>query len=377
MFGHMLKYGVKSLLRTREIMFWTLVFPFALTTFMYLAFGNIFDTTEGFRVIPVAVVETKENQVYGQMVAMVAEEGDNQLLEVQKVGEKEAEKLLEEESVEGILYVGDSLSLKVKNSGMEQTLLQMIANQFVQYKKVVTDVAQSHPENIVKAVSELTSQVNYFVEKNTTEGNQDNVINYFYCVFAMTCLFAAFAGCDKILKIQANTSSLGQRRNVAPTHKLKNILVDFAACEVIQFFIACLLFLFMKYILKLDLGDKTPAILLLLFLGTSYGIMLGIFVGSLPRLGSGMKVGVLTATCLALCCMSDLMVQGVRDMIEHTVPVINDINPAALISDSFYALNIYDNYERFGQNMLLLGGSTVILTIVCYFMVRRSRYASL
>lgn len=377
MFGHMLKYGIRSLLRAKEIMFWSFLFPFALTTFMYLAFSNLFDTTEAFHVIPVAVVQEEEAPVYDRMLEMVSREGDNRLLEIQKVGEEKAKKLLEEEDVKGILYVGEQLSLQVKESGMEQTLLNMIANQFMQYNGVITDVMENHPEKIPAAVSEMVSGVDHYVEKNTTSGNQDNVMNYFYCIFAMTCLFASYAGCDKIVKIQADTSVLGQRRNMVPTHKFKSILADFVTCEILQYAIVCLLLLFMKYVLKLELGDKTPAILLLLFVGTSYGIMLGIFVGSLPRVGMGAKIGILTSFTLALCAMSDLMVSGVKDVIEHTVPVINDINPAALISDSFYALNIYDNYERFSQNLFVLAGGTAVLMAVCYFMVRRSRYASL
>lgn len=377
MFGHLLKYGIKSLLREKEIVFWTLIFPFALATFMYMAFSNLFDTTEAFHVVPVAIVQKEENQIYDTMLTMISEEGENQLLEIQKVEEDKAQKLLEDESVEGIIYVGDTLSLKVKESGMEESLLQMVLNQFLQYKETVTEIAQKNPDNMMKAIAELSSQIQWYENANSTEGNQDNVINFFYAIFAMTCLFASYAGCDKIIKIQANTSALGQRRNVAPTHKFKSILADFVACELLQYVIICLLFVFMKYVLKLDLGDKVIPMLLLLLLGTSFGIMLGIFVGSLPRIGEGAKVGILTSVSLALCVMCDLMAQGVKDLIEHTVPVINDINPAALISDSFYALNVYDNYERFGQNMMLLGGETILLAVICYFMIRRTRHASL
>lgn len=51
MFRHILKYGLLSLLRTKEIVFWTLIFPFALTTFMYFAFSNLYNTTEQFHAI--------------------------------------------------------------------------------------------------------------------------------------------------------------------------------------------------------------------------------------------------------------------------------------------------------------------------------------
>lgn len=377
MFRHVLKYGLLSLLRTREIVFWTLVFPFALTTFMYFAFGNLFETTEQFHVIPVAVVQEGENEIFAQMLRMVSEEGEDQLLKIHETTREKAEEMLREGEIKGILTAGAKPALQVAESGMDQTLLQMILDQFIQYQKTISEVAQIHPEKIMQAVSALTSQAEYVEEQSSTESSQDNVINYFYAVLAMVCLFASFAGCDRILKIQANVSDLGQRRNMIPVHKLKSILTDFLACEVVQYSIVILLLTYMKFVLRLELGDDLPQILVLLFLGTSYGIMIGIFVGSLPRLGEGAKMGVLVSVSLALSAMSDLMISGIKNSIEHNVPFINDINPAALITDSFYALNIYETDERFWGNMIGLGTGVVVLTLVSYFMVRRSRYASL
>lgn len=377
MFRHVLKYGLLSLLRTREIVFWTLAFPFALTTFMYLAFGNLFETTEQFHVIPVAVVQEGENEIFAQMLRMVSEEGEDQLLKIHETTREKAEEMLREGEIKGILTAGAKPALQVAESGMDQTLLQMILDQFIQYQKTISEVAQIHPEKIMQAVSALTSQAEYVEEQSSTESSQDNVINYFYAVLAMVCLFASFAGCDRILKIQANVSDLGQRRNMIPVHKLKSILTDFLACEVVQYSIVILLLTYMKFVLRLELGDDLPQILVLLFLGTSYGIMIGIFVGSLPRLGEGAKMGVLVSVSLALSAMSDLMISGIKNSIEHNVPFINDINPAALITDSFYALNIYETDERFWGNMIGLGTGVVVLTLVSYFMVRRSRYASL
>lgn len=233
------------------------------------------------------------------------------------------------------------------------------------------------PSGKAAAARQLYRQVDCFVEKQETEGNQDNVINYFYAIFAMTCIFAAYSGSEKIQKLQADTSALGQRRSVASVPKMRGILAEFAACELVQYILAVIVFIYLKYILRLDLGEKTAAILLLLLMGTSFGIMFGILIGSLPGIGEGMKTGLVTGISLGLCTLSDLMVSGIKDAVEHSIPIVNDINPAVLISDSFYALNIYDNYDRFLENMVKLGGITVVLALVCYFIVRRNRYASL
>ena len=88
-------------------------------------------------------------------------------------------------------------------------------------------------------------------------------------------------------------------------------------------------------------------------------------------------MGILVSVNLLFCCMSDLMVSGIKDFIEHHIPVLNDINPAALVTDAFYALNVYDTYGRFITDFLWLAGLTVLCAVACFFIVRRNRYASL
>ena len=48
-------YTIKIMVRGRVSIFWTLVFPLLLATFMYMAFGNIYEQDEMFRNIKVAV----------------------------------------------------------------------------------------------------------------------------------------------------------------------------------------------------------------------------------------------------------------------------------------------------------------------------------
>lgn len=377
MFLRELKYALLTLLRSKELIFWTLVFPFALTTFMYMAFGNLFETTEQFRTIPVAVVQKEDNPAFAVMLRAVSDGGEDSLLKITNTRDKNAEDLLQKEEIKGIIYTGKEVSLKVKDNGMEQTILRMILDQFMQYEKLLTDVSEKNPQKVYEVAQTIGQEVDYFAEGNESKGNQDNVINFFYAIFAMTCLFASFAGCEKILQLQANMSPLGQRRSVAGMGKMKALLADFIASELLQFALVCILFVYMNGVLGLELGDKYGAILLLLFVGTSFGIMFGILVGSVSHLGEGGKIGVLVAVNLAFCCMSDLMVSGIKDSIEHHVPVLNDVNPAALITDSFYALNVYDTYDRFFVDLSTLAGMTVVCGLICFVIVRRNRYASL
>lgn len=374
MFGHVFKYGVKSVVRAKEVIFWSFIFPFALSTFMYLAFGDIFETTEKFHAIPTAIMS--ESSVLKQVFSALSEEGEKQVIQAYWVKEDEAERLLKDGTVKGIVY-GTDMHLKVKENGMDETILKMILQQVQQNGIAVGDVAVTHPEHIQQVVDSFNDEVQYCIRKSYGSGNQDNVVNYFYAIFAMTCLFGSFASCDRVCKIQADVCALGQRRGVTPTRKMTIIITEFLVSECLQFIIVSLLLVYMKFVLKINVGDKYAAILLLLLLGSSLGTMIGVLVGSLPRLSQGIKIGCLVSVSLFFSACSDLMVSGVRSWLERHIPIANDINPAALICDSFYALNVYDTYDRFMENMTILAVMTFVLGVVSFLMVRRSKYASL
>ena len=306
MFFREFKYMLLSSLRSRELIFWTLLFPFALTTFMYMAFGDIFDRTEKFEPVPVAIVKEQDNMTLTAMLNAVSAEGDKKLLITTYTGEKEAKKLLEEDQVKGIIYMGNKLSLTVKESGMDETMLQSVLKQFTKYESLIQDTAQKHPDKIEQAVKPMQQEISYFTKEENTRGNQDNVVNYFYAIFAMTCLFASFSGCVAILQMQANLTPLGQRRNVCGMKKSTMFVADFAATELVQFVLACALLIYMRFVLNLQIGERYAAIVLLLFVGTSFGIVFGMLIGSIAHLSQGGKIGVLVSSNLVLCAMSDL-----------------------------------------------------------------------
>ena len=79
-----------------------------------------------------------------------------------------------------------------------------------------------------------------------------------------------------------------------------------------------------------------------------------------------------------LCCfLSGLMFDNMRMTVEKFCPLINDINPAVLISDSFLTLNIYGITARYGANLAVLLFISAGFTVLGCLMIRRKTYASL
>lgn len=383
MFFHNFKYAIISLVKSKTALFWTLVFPLALATFMYVAFSNILEEDESLVSIPVAVVDnenTESEESTGQqglltVLEVLAKDGEDQMLSITKTNEKKAETLLRNETVEGIFYV-EQERLVIGENSINATILSVILEQYMQTKAAIVDLAKEHPEQIAEAIKAATNPTSSYEEQKTTDGCQNAFYNYFYAIFAMSCLFASFASVEKISKIQANTSALGMRRSLSPNSKFLTILSEYTALWLVQFIVELLALAYMT-ILGVDFGNKYPAIALALFVGSGIGLSIGVIIGTISRLKENTKIGIAVAVGMALSVMADLCVAGIKDAVEHHIPILNRINPAVLLTDCFYALNVYDNYDRFGRNLFILLIMSVVLLFISFFMVRRNRYASL
>lgn len=379
MFIHNFKYAMVSLIKGKTAFFWTLFFPIALSTFMYMAFSNIFEVDEMFSAIPVAVVESdvKQEGTIGLSTVLdqLGRDDEDALLKITKTDEKKAEKLLEDGDIQGIYYTQEE-RLVVRESTTNTTILSMVLEQYTQMKHVYGDIQVRHPEAMIQAMQRLAAQKTSIVEKATTNGCQNELYNYFYAIFSMSCLFASFTSVEKISKLQANTSTLGIRRSLSPNHKMSMILSEYLAFWIVHFVVELLTLGYMT-LLGIDFGEKYPAIALTLFVGCGIGLSMGVIIGSISRLGEKTKVGIAIAISMFLSVMADLCVGGIKNQVEQYVPILNRLNPTVLLSDCFYALNVYDTYDRFMENIGILSGMAVLLLGISFCLVRRTRYASL
>ena len=71
------------------------------------------------------------------------------------------------------------------------------------------------------------------------------------------------------------------------------------------------------------------------------------------------------------------MVGNMRVLIDRVAPGVNRINPAALITDSFYCLSIFEGHARYTRNIVTLLLLSVLFIGLGILKTRRSRYASI
>lgn len=375
-------YAIKVLLRSRVYLFWCLCFPMVLGTLFYVAFGNL-SAGEDFEPIKTAVVlqDGAEGEAFKEVIEEFGKPGENQFLEITYATEEEATALLEEKKVTGILYGGEEVSLTISGEmdydKLNQSILQAFVERFRSNYHALTDIAENHPENLAAAVEALNQDAEYNKQISYAEGNMNESLTYFFNLIAMTCLFGCTAGANVAIGNQANLSSLAMRKGVSPVRKLVNLLGEMTATFLVQFAITCISVFYIWLVLKVDLGSHLGYVVLAVFAGCLEGVSFGFLIGCIGKIGEDAKVGLLMAVTMILCFLSGLMVQGMRLLVERVAPFFNRINPAALISDSFYSLAVYESHSRYMQNIGTLLLLSAVFFLVGVALVRRERYASL
>lgn len=129
--------------------------------------------------------------------------------------------------------------------------------------------------------------------------------------------------------------------------------------------------------LDINFGNELGYVLLTAFLGCLTGVSFGFFIGSIGHLSEGMKFGIQMAGTMICSFLSGLMVGNMRLLVERVCPWFNHINPAALISDSFYSLTIYQSHSRYFQNSITLVIISALFCLCGFLITRREKYAAL
>lgn len=380
MFWHNFKNCISVILKAKVSLFWSLVFPMALATFMFVAFENIMEKDEMFKDINVAVVSEGEEGKELLYVLEELSEGDDKLIDIEMMTEEDAKIALKDENVSGIIYLKDA-SLMVNESSANASLLEGILSSYKQNEFVIKDILsnlkEAPDENQIQAIiNDMMEETTFYTESSTTSSNQNSMYNYFYAIIAMSCLFSMYSSIGVIDNLQANSSGRGMRKCISPNSKIVFIISEFFAMLLVHFIVELLAFGYMDVILGIDFGNKYPAIILTLFVACMIGISMGIIIGSISKIGLNGKMGIATSISLVLSGMADLFAHGVKRLIELKVPIINRINPAALISDCFYSLNVYDDYSVFTQNIVIMVIESVVFILIAFLMVRSNKYAS-
>lgn len=377
---HLIRYSMIVKVKNFNMFFWPLVFPLLMATMFYFAFGRIDEAD--FETIPVAVVEDIAGQSENSKIFMEflkeMEASEEKLIRVERMTETAAMSALEKKDIDGIFYLQDQdVRLAVGENGIVESILQSVLESYENGKQTLQTVSKQHPEGMEAAIRQMSAYQTWIEQVSlgghTTNGN----VQFFYALIAMACLYGTFIGLGCALNLQANLTPLAARRCVTPTKKRTLILSEMCSAFILHFINVMLLVLYIRYILKQELNGSLAEIMFTVLAGCVIGVSLGIFIGSINQLGEGVKVAIMLGISMSCSFFAGLMNGTMKYVVEQHMPILNRINPAAVITDALYCINIYDDGSRYIRNLLTLGGMAAVLLGISVLKTRRERYDSI
>lgn len=384
MIFHNYIYRLKCILRDKQNMFWTLLFPILLATLFNMAFSNL-SSAEKFSEIQIGIIENEEYKKNADFIKTIESLStanttteNSKLFQVSYTAKEEADRLLEDNKIEGYILFDNGINLVVKNSGIKQTIIKSFLEDFKQTSSTVVTIINKNPSAMEKGLLNSVSNRNdYLKEVVAGKAEPNNVVIYFYSLIAMTCLYGSFCGLKEVTALQANLSPQGARVNMAPTHKLKVFVASMLAATTVQLGIMLILIGYLNFILKVKFGSQLGYIALTCLIGTITGVTFGTCIASIIKKGEGIKIAILIGGTMTMSFLSGMMNDKMKYIISTKAPIISYLNPVNLITDSFYSLYYYSTYKQFFINIALLCGFSVIFSTITYLVLRRQKYASL
>ena len=375
MFLHIFSYRVKSLLRQRSLVFWTLIFPIVLATFFHITLGNI-QTMGNFSPIEVAIVGAKAYPEFDLTIEQLSN-GDDRLFNLTRSDTANAKRLLKDSEISGYILAGDPMTLVVSKTGINQSILKNFLDQYSQNAKVISDTIANNPDALPALMAGMNVSQNYVTEVSVTNKDSDPTLIYFYALIAMACLYGSMYGLEEVNRVQANLSTQAARLNVAPVHKLKVFAAGMLAAILIHFTGLIILLVYMGVALGISFGDNTFYVGLILLIGSILGISMGTVISAVVKKSEGMKIAVVLIVSMAGSFLAGMMIGDVKYYIAQKLPILGYLNPANLLSDALYALYYYDTHTRLFLNLAGMSLYAVVFCGLTYLIIRGRKYASL
>lgn len=351
-------YNFKITFKNYELVFWTFAFPIILITLFYAAFSNI-TVAEDYVAPKIVAIENEKSQL-SPVYKQIFEKVDAIDVSYEKDFDAAKEKL-EKDDITGIITFEDGMSfpkLTIEKNGKDQTIIQNIMTE------IELSVRSGKQFDEVKI-------------KNVYERKQEMTMIEYFTLLAMACLYGAMIGTKSLDKNLANMTASGKRVAVAAVSKTKIVIGSLLTSYAIQLIGLAILFSYMLFVLRIDFGEQLPSVIGFTAVGALAGLALGTFISAVFKVREDAKDGITTGFVMLGCFFSGMMGPTVKFAIDSGAPLINKLNPAAMLTDGYYALTNFGPGERFWGDVVSLLIFTAILSTISILVLRRQKYDNL
>lgn len=332
------------------------LFPIVISTFFYIGFYNrLGEMEEG--VIKVSFIEGEYYKPVTEYLDSLNQSQDEVLIEYSIHPQEEAKELLSLGVLDGFFSIEqDEYILYIKTEGAKESILKAYMDGYTNRGEEAGASAFTH--NFVSSL-EITST--------------DNTVIFFYAMAALACLLGANLGFLEISEFYNDSSYIGFRIRVSAIRQGSFFLSNLLALFTVQLLSIVLLLIYYIQVLKVfPVRNLTPLISICLA-GSILGISLGMFINSFFHVNRTIKMGLLNVILFGGSILSWLMIVDLRYYIIRKIPAVVLLNPSGLITDAFYYLYHYKDYNKVYFNiivLLLISALLFLLSIIA----RRNSY---
>ena len=379
MFYHNFKYSLKTLFKSKDLLFWTFIFPLILGTFFKLAFSNI-EKSETFDVINIAIVDSsnyQDNKIYQEVFETLSDKNnENQVFNLEVTHLKQANSYLE--------FLDDDIKITVKENGIDETILRYVVSEIQSRQALIETLVKEEikQDSFFIDYEEIYSKIDALMnEEVTLQDISKNNLSYtmieYYTLIAMAALYGGIIALTIMNAKLPNMHAVGKRTAVAPIKKGEMIVSSLLASYLIQLIGLALLFIYTILVLKVDYGTHFILVIVLALVGSLAGLTTGVGVATLLKTNENAKIGILIALTMLECFLSGMMGITMKYIIDKNIPILNLINPANMITDGLYSLYYYDTFNRFYFNIFSLLIYSLVIIGLSVIKLRRQKYDSL
>lgn len=393
--------SIKSLVRTPSVIVWVLAFPLIMSAVFLFMFSGM-RTDGAVDPVPVALVAPagEKNDApagsFAQVVAALAEPGEDQLLDLRRVGTAaEAADLLASGEVDGYfelgpdgtpaLTVGSAYTLTSADgaTAVNRTILETVASSYVQSCALLEEVARRDPTALADpaAVADALGIQTAVEQTQITHARPEELVRYYYALLGMSALMATQAGMLAVAQAQPGVSALGARRAVSGTSRLRQLAGCVLGAWAVSTVALTLAFVFLRLVVGVDFGGREGLALVAVAACALLATALGACVGALPiSAGISARSGILTALTCVLSLFAGLYgssAMELADNLARALPWTSWVNPTKLVCDTFYALYYYTSLAPFAARIAACMAGALALLAVAGAIFRRQRYEHL
>ena len=390
MFLHNLKYSLKILFRSKQLIFWTFAFPIILGLFFNMAFKDI-EKNEKLDIIDIAVVNNsyyKNDDILKKSLKELGnKKSKNQIFNIKYTSLSKSKKLLSSDKIIGYLLINENgTNITVKRSGIDETIFRFVIDEVNITKEIFKNVIKNYNvasyQNTNIDYKKIYNDVLQMMNKKSnikdiSSKNLSYTMIEYYTLIAMACLYGGIISMYITNKRLANMNSVGKRTSTSCINKGSMLLSSLLASYIVQLLGLLLLFIFTIFIINVDYGTNLLYVLLISLVGSFAGLSFGVFVATTFKKNETVKIGILISITMLFCLLSGMMGITLKYVIDKNIPILNIINPASMITDGFYSLYYYDTINRFRFDIISLIMFSIIMILISYKRLRREKYDSI